>query len=181
MKTAIPYVSVPYLCIIRSAKGHEKNDPMNPDSPYDGVRSRYCLKPLTGITCRRTEDSVLTLLRWISRKVPAMHCTFPLANISFPRSSFLCHLIERLVSFSLRVFAQMWAARTLWHAWGLPMRLDGDSDMVAWPMISENHRGWDGGLERDVLNHTLRPFCSLELLLCSHVCFWWYQWFGWFK
>lgn len=70
---------------------------------------------------------------------------FPLANASLPRSSFLCHLTERLVSFSVRVFAQMWAPRTLWHAWGLPMRLDGDSDTAARPNDLQNRRR---GLEK---------------------------------
>lgn len=169
MNTATPCVILPYMYNKKSAKGHKKNDPMNPDSPYDGVQSCYCLKPFTGITCRRTEDSVLTLLRWISRKVLAMHCTFSLANISFPHSSFLCHLIERLVSFSLRVFAQMWAARTLWHAWGLPMRLDGDSDTMAWPMIFENHRGWDWGWKG--MFSTVQRALSVLLNCCSALMF----------
>lgn len=74
-----------------------------------------------------------------------LHCIFSSPNPSLPRSSFLCHLTERLVSFSLRVFARMWAARTLWHAWGLPMRLDGDSDTTARPNDLQNRRR---GLEK---------------------------------
>lgn len=40
------------------------------------------LKPLTGITCKRTGDSVATLLRWISRQVPR-DCTvyFPVLTL----------------------------------------------------------------------------------------------------
>lgn len=89
-------------------------------------------------------------------------CTvhFPLANASLPRSSFLCHLTERLVSFSLRVFVQMWAAGTVWHAWGLPMRLDGDSDMVAWPNDLQNRKR--GGWKKESLTEAL-----FALLCCS--------------
>lgn len=100
-----------------------------------------------------------------------LHCIFSSPNPSLPRSSFLCHLTERLVSFSLRVFARMWAARTLWHAWGLPMRLDGDSDTTARPNDLQNRRrGLEKGIFSAVRMSHWGPVCSPELLLCSCVC-----------
>lgn len=62
-----------------------------------------------------------------------LDCTFPFANTSLPRSSLLCHLTERLASLSARLFVYRWAAGTLWHAGGLPMRSNGYGDAPAWP------------------------------------------------
>lgn len=113
--------------------------------------SPYCCAALAwshsaGITCGRTVDSVPPPLRWTSRQVPVTAPYIsPLANASLPRASFFCHLTERLVSFSLRAFVRMWAARTLWHARGLPMRLGGDSETAARQNDLQNCRR---GLER---------------------------------
>lgn len=104
---------------------------------------------------------ILFLHRWDEHqdRCRRLHCIlFPLANASLLRSSFLCHLTERLVSFSPRAFVQMWAAGTLWHAWGLPMRLDGDSDTAAaakWSPKLQAGRGWVGvGWRGDVLSRS---------------------------
>lgn len=99
-------------------------------------------------------------------KTGAGDCTvyFPFANASLPRSSFPCHLTERLESFSLRVFVQMWAARTQRHAWGLPMRLDGDSDMALRPNDLQNRRR---GLEKGCSPpHTWVTEALFALLSC---------------
>lgn len=45
----------------------------------------------------------------------------------------------------------MWAAGTVWHAWGLPMRLDGDSDMVAWPNDLQNRKRGGAGTLTEAL------------------------------
>lgn len=113
---------------------------------------------------------ILFLHRWDEHqdRCRRLHCIFPLANASLPRSSFLWHLTERLVSFSPRAFVQMWAARTLWHAWGLPMRLDGDSDTAAaakWSPKLQVGAG-EGMISAVHMSHR-GPVCSHELLYRS--------------
>lgn len=111
-----------------------------------------------------------------------LHCIFSLPNPSLPRSSFLCHLTERLVSFSLRVFAQMWAARTLWHAWGLPMRLDGDSDTTARPNDLQNRRRRiEKAYSQPYTWVTKALFALLSCCSAPVFVFWWNQWYGCFK
>lgn len=60
----------------------------------------------------------------------------------------------------------MWAARTVRHAWGLTMRLDGDSDTVAWPNDPENRRRV---LEKGCAHESQQPrlLCGAAVLLSN--------------
>lgn len=116
---------------------------------------------------------ILLLHCWDGYQARA-RCTvyFPTTNARLPRSSLLCHLAKRLVSFSPSVFVQMWAVRTLWHAWGLPMRLDCDSDTAARSNDLQNcGRGLEKGCSETNMSHPGLA-CSPELLLLlSSACF----------
>ncbi len=122
-----------------------------------------CCCFLSGITCRRTEDREVATAE-MNIKTGAV-CTR-----SLPRSSFLCHLTERLPSLSLRVFVYMWAAMTLWHAWGLPMRLNGYSDAAAQPNDLQNcRRGLEKGSSQ--LNIWVTEALSASLNCSSSLMF----------
>lgn len=138
---------------------------IHPDRYRVAVHSSFYLKPLTAIICRRTGDSVLALPRWISRQVlvTALYIS-PLLTLPS-----LAHHFS--------VTSQKGWCLSLWGCLfrcglpgqcgmpgGLPMRLDGDSDMVAWPNDLQNRKRGAGKK-----SHWLRP-CLLSWAALLHSC-----------